>query len=295
VRYSVVIATKDRRPFLERALETLAVQRDAPAFEVVVVDNGSRDGTGDVVRARASTSPYALSLVDVPIPNRSAARNAGIRAARGAIVVFVDDDIALPERFIAAHARAHDGVFPRAVSGPIINVAGSEVRPKPSFANYSGAFFCTCNVSVPRSALIAVGGFDETFDRYGWEDTELGLRLRGHDVRRRFAWDAYLYHIKPPELETLDAVAAKTAERAQMAARLLRKHPGLRTRLATGAYGANLLRSRLFAPAWSLPAYRVMATSALAPAPLRALARGQYLDGSYTRAMRVGLAAEPTG
>ena len=291
MKLSVVIATKDRLAYLERTLESLALQSGAPAFEVVVVDNGSRDATAALVTGRAASAPFALSLVHVPQPNRGAARNAGIAAATGDVVVFVDDDVWLPEGFLAAHAVAQRGVFPLAVSGPILNVPDYDVRPLPTFANYSGAFFCTCNVSIWRTALLAVGGFDEGFDLYGWEDTELGLRLRNYDIRRAFAWPAYLWHIKPPQSETLDVVYEKTVERATMAARLLRKNSGLRTKLATGAYGLNLARSMLFAPRWSLPAYRNLATSARVPPVLRTFARAQLLDGAYTSTLRRALAA----
>jgi glycosyltransferase involved in cell wall biosynthesis len=287
---SVVIATRDRAPFLESALRSLAAQSDAPAYEVVVADNGSSDATPDVVALAAEHATFPLRRVFVPQPNRGAARNAGIAASNGRIVVFVDDDVWLPPGFLAAHALAHRGIFPVAVSGPILNVPSYEDRPKPSAAHYSRAFFCTCNVSVPRSALDAAGGFDERFDLYGWEDTDLGLRLRRRDVRRVFAWDAYLYHIKPPRVETLDTVVNTTVERARMAARFLRKDRSLRTRLATGAYGANLWRARLLAPEWSQGPARKLAEDERLPAPLRALARAQLLDAAYTNTLRRALA-----
>ena len=293
MKLSVVIATKDRAAFLARTLDSLASQSGAPAFEVVVVDNGSRDATAELVNGRTASVPYRLKLVHVVQPNRGAARNAGIAAATGDVVVFIDDDVSLPQAFLAAHADAQRGVFPLAVSGPILNVPDYDVRPKPTFANYSGAFFCTCNVSVWRTALLAVGSFDESFDLYGWEDTELGLRLRAYDVRRAFAWPAYLWHIKPPKSETLDVVYAKTVERATMAARLLAKNNSLRTRLATGAYGLNFARSTLLAPRWSLPAYRNLATNPRVPRALAALARAQLLDGAYTSTLRRALA--PSG
>jgi glycosyltransferase involved in cell wall biosynthesis len=290
MRLSVVIATKDRAAFLARALDSLGLQREAPPFEVVVVDNGSSDGTRELVLARHASGPLDVTYVSVPKPNRGAARNAGIAAARGAIVVFVDDDVWLPEGFLAAHDAAHGGIFPVAASGPILNVPSYDARPKPSWINYSGAFFCTCNVSVPRASLQAVGGFDERFELYGWEDTELGLRLRRFDVRRAFAWPAYLWHIKPPQSETFAVVEGKTLERARMAARLLRKDGGLRTRLATGAYAANFLRSSLLSPAFAEPLYRSLAGSERTPAFARAIARAQLLDGAYTRTLRAALA-----
>ena len=284
--FSIVIATKDRAEFLERALESLGAQEEPPAFEVVVVDNGSSDRTPEVVRDAAARYAFEVRAVTVAQPNRSAARNAGIEAARGEFVVFVDDDVWLPPRFVAAHAAAQNAAEATVVSGPIINVPGYGARPRPSVANYSGAFFCTCNVSVARTALLAVGAFDETFNLYGWEDTELGLRLRRHGVRHTFAWDAYLWHIKPPRVETLETTLQKTIERAQMAARFLRKDPSLRTKLATGAYGFNVVRSAVLAPGWSLPAYRRLATNERVPAALRTFARAQFLDGSYMTALR---------
>ncbi len=291
--FSIVIATRNRAGFLARALASLEDQHGAPPFETIVVDNGSSDTTQDVVRAAAARGTLTVRALLVPEPNRGAARNAGIAAATGTYVLFCDDDVVLPAGFLAAHAAAHAasqrGGGPRAVSGPIINVPGYDVHPKPTALNYSGAFFCTCNVSVPRAALEAVGGFDEGFDLYGWEDTELGLRLRHAGVRRAFAWDAYLWHIKPPRVETLETLLAKTTERAQMAAKFLRKDASLRTKLATGAYGLNLVRSRLLAPRWSLAAYRRLATNERAPALLRAIGRGQLLDGTYTSTLRRAL------
>lgn len=287
---SVVIATKDRVKFLTSALDSLAAQEDAPEFEVIVADNGSSDATAEAVTQRQGRA-LNLRRVFVPEPNRGKARNAGVASATGRILVFIDDDVELPPHFLAAHARAHAhaGTSALAVSGPILNVPGYGARHKPSFANYSGAFFCTCNVSLPRSAFVAAGGFDEGFDLYGWEDTELGLRLRRREVRRAFAWDAYLYHIKSPAMETLDVVLGKTKERARMAARLLQKDASLRIKLATGAYGANLWRSRITVPGWTLPLYASLARSERVPRPLRALARAQLLDGEYTGELRRAL------
>jgi glycosyltransferase involved in cell wall biosynthesis len=287
---SVVIATRDRAPFLQSALDSLLVQERAPAFEVVVADNGSRDGTAELVARYAARGGMTLRYTFVERPNRGAARNAGIALARGAIVAFVDDDVVLPPGFLAAHAAAHAGIFPTAVSGPILNVPDRATRPKPSAANYSRAFFCTCNVSVPRSSLVAAGNFDERFDLYGWEDTELGLRLRRRDVRRAFAWNAYLWHLKPAQSETFEVLLAKVTERAQMAAHLLHKDGGWRTRLATGAYGLNLARAALLAPAWSFAFFKRAQDDARMPTAIRAFARAQALDIAYTSTLRRALA-----
>lgn len=276
---SIVIATKDRADFLSRALESIAQQRSTTSFEVIVADNGSTDATPDVVARAIGTAPHPLRRIEAGNANRALARNQGIAAALGQLVLFVDDDVWLPPNFVAAHAAMHykrDGVV-RAVTGPIINVPSYDERPRPSPANFSRAFFCTCNASVPKSALDRIGGFDESFDLYGWEDTEIGLRLRDIGVEHAFAWDAFLYHIKPPE--PLERAVLRTVEKATMAARLVRKNPSMRTRLATGAYPLNLLRAKITSPL--LPVYAGVASSTRLPPRIVAYARSRLLDGVY--------------
>jgi glycosyltransferase involved in cell wall biosynthesis len=277
MNFSVVIATKDRAAMLDGALASLRAQVGAPEFEVVVVDNGSSDETPDVARRHGAR--YAV----VAEPNRGKARNAGIARASGDAIVFVDDDVVTPPHFLAGHAKAHDEeIFPLAVSGPILNVPDAAHRPEPSAANFSRAFFVTCNVSVRAASLRAVGGFDEDFDLYGWEDTELGARLRDHGVRRAFAWDAYLWHLKPPTPESLEDALDKAIEKARMAARFVRKMPTARIKLATGAYAFNLARARVLVPPFAQPLFAGLASSSRVPSALAQLARNALLDSVYT-------------
>jgi glycosyltransferase involved in cell wall biosynthesis len=276
MKISVIIATRDRAARLDAALESLRLQGKTPPTEIVVVDNGSADGTRSIAEKHGANYLYEA------VPNRGRARNRGIAAATGTHLLFVDDDVIVPAGFIAAHARAHDeAVFPRAVTGPIVNVPSPSERPSPGAANYSRAFFCTCNASVGKSVLAAVGGFDEQFDLYGWEDTELGIRLRNFDVAHVFAWDAYLWHIKPPEDETIETALTRTLEKARMAARLVRKSPTSRAKLATGAYGANILRAKALAPRSAQALFAGVATSPKVPPVLARLARGRLLDSVY--------------
>jgi glycosyltransferase involved in cell wall biosynthesis len=276
MKISVIIATKDRADRLDAALESLRLQGTTPPTEIIVVDNGSVD------RTRAIAEKHGARYLYEAVPHRGRARNRGVAAATGSHLLFVDDDVIVPAGFIAAHARVHrEAVFPQAVTGPIINVPSPADRPSPGAGNYSGAFFCTCNASVGKSTLDAVGGFDEQFDLYGWEDTELGLRLRNFDVAHVFAWDAYLWHIKPPEAETIDVALRRTIEKARMAARLVRKSPTSRAKLATGAYGINLLRAKALAPRSAQALFAGVATSPNVPPVLARFARGRLLDSVY--------------
>jgi glycosyltransferase involved in cell wall biosynthesis len=290
-RLSVVIATKDRARYLERALDSLAGSRAAPAFEIVVADNGSSDDTRAVVERKNETTGLPIRYVFEPEPNRGKARNRGIAVAQGDIVVFCDDDVNVPPEWLSAHGRAHDAE-PLVVNGPILNVGSYADRPKPRVGNYSRAYLCTCNASIPRSALIETGGFDENFRLYGWEDTELGVRLRESGVGWSFAWDAYIWHIKPPEQNTVEVEARKAVEKARMARRFLSKHPSRRARLATGAHAANVLRGRFFMPEALLALYAGVATHPRAPGWMKALARTQFLDGVYTKELIRALATD---
>ncbi len=291
MQFSVVIATKDRAGYLARALESLAGQRDAPAFEVVVVDNGSSDATQAIVAANVPALP-ALSCVASPEPNRGKARNAGVRAASGRYVLFCDDDVQLPPHWIAAHAAAHASDGECVVNGPIINVASYESRPQPKPANYSRAFLCTCNASLPKAAFTAVGGFDETFRLYGWEDTELGMRLRSAGLRWKFSWNAYLWHVKPPHENTLAVESRKAVEKARMARLFIAKHPSSRARMATGAHPLNLFRARYLLPDWLLALYAGVATNERTPQWMRSFARAHFLDAMYARELALALDGE---
>jgi GT2 family glycosyltransferase len=282
MRISVIIATKDRSEYLARALTSLEEQIGAPSFELIVVDNGSSDDTKDVVRWQTERGRYPVTYVFEPQPNRGKARNRGIAVAQGYLVLFIDDDVQLPPGFLAAHEAAH-ATGNLVVNGPIINVPSYDDRPKPALANYSRAFLCTCNVSLPKQAIDAVGGFDEAFHLYGWEDTELGVRLREGGVHWRFTWDAYLWHIKSPVDNTLEVETRKVLERARMARHFLEKQASRRARMATGAHPVNLLRARYLLPDSLLAVYAGIATSEKAPEWMRSLARGQFLDGMYAR------------
>ncbi len=279
MRLSVVIATKDRAAYVQRALESFAKQIGAPSFEVIVVDNGSTDTTREVVERAREAQQFPVTYVYEAQPNRGAARNRGIAVATGHLILFCDDDVYAPPGFLAAHDAAHT-LSNFVASGPIINVPGYATRPKPTIANYSRAFFCTCNVSVPKVAIDAVGGFDEAFHLYGWEDTELGVRLREHGMRAKFAWDAYIWHIKPPHDATLESELRKAVEKARMAVRFLAKNASPRVRSATGAHAVNLLRAKALEP--MLPWFAGAAADDTLPAAVRGIARTQLLDAMYT-------------
>jgi len=189
VNLSVVIPTYRKPDLLARTLEALVPQvHDVPeGCEVVVVDDGSGDRTPDVMASFAERLP----LVAAGPPHnegRARARNRGWRAARGGSVLFLDDDIVLAPGSLAAHASAQArrpaGYLGDVVTAPevvdstlfaYLDTRG--VAKLPPGARAPARYLLTQNVSVPRAALKAVGGFDEEFGAYGFEDMEIGFRL----------------------------------------------------------------------------------------------------------------------
>ena len=208
---SVVIPTRDRWPVLRRTLNFLGAQAlEGISVEVIVVDNGP-PGAPDL-----GSWPYELRLVEEPVPGAAAARNAGIAAARGDLVLFLGDDCR-PVRpdFLAGHAGAHSA------GDPWLGVVGG-IDPDPAVAGtrfmrwlsdsgklidsstFTGDWrsFYTGNVSVPRSALLAVGGFDERFSGYGWEDADLALRLADQGLRLEGRPELLVHHAHEYDLSS---------------------------------------------------------------------------------------------
>jgi GT2 family glycosyltransferase len=288
IEASVVIATRNRAGFLRDCLDRLARQTAVGRFEIVVVDNGSTDETAAVI-ANAMRNGANVRSTQVEDPNRGKARNAGIAESRGDSVVFCDDDTLAPERFVEAHLRAR-AVRPRAaVSGPIVNVADADHLTPPGARHFSRAFLCTCNASIARADLEAVGGFDERYDLYGWEDTDLGVRLRAAGVRRAWSWEAYIYHVKPPEVLTLGTRITLAREKGSMAARFVRKSPTLPVKLATGAYAANFARAAIVGAPPLRRWYERAVEKSGARSVLGGFAAEALVDAAYVDALRSGL------
>jgi len=107
-------------------------------------------------------------------------------------------------------------------------------------------------------------------------------RTDGYGVKRAFAWDAFLWHIKPPTPESLEDALDKAIEKARMAARFVSKMPTARIKLATGAYRLNLFRARVLVPPLAQSLFAGLASSTRIPPALAQLARGALLDSVYT-------------
>ena len=178
---SVVIPAYNRSGLLTRALDSVRAQTH-PAAEVVVVDDGSNDGTGDLVRTRY---PQVRLIIQ---ENRgvSAARNRGISESHHPWIAFLDsDDAWLPEKLELQRQELRRNPEPPICHGEEVWVRnGKEVTKKAKYRKRGGWIFPHClpvcaiaasAAVIHRDALRAVGAFDETYPVC--EDYDLWLRL----------------------------------------------------------------------------------------------------------------------
>lgn len=168
---SIVIPTRDRPRLLSRCLAAVLMQECRWPIEVIVVNDGGCELLPDVGR------DARVRVLGASGRGPAAARNAGIRAASGDIVLFTDDD-ALPKP-----GWADAAVSALECAGAALGVAGpvesSPVDPlyEHSVIGIEGNDYLTCNIAYRRAALLAVDGFDESFPHPHCEDRDLSYRV----------------------------------------------------------------------------------------------------------------------
>lgn len=240
IQLSVVVTTYNRAAILAKCLDALLDQEGQPSYEVLVVDDGSTDATPELLSKLMQTHER-LRVYRQPNAGRSAARNAGIREARGEILCYVDSDVFVTRGFVQAHLDAHAAFRARSggrrecfVQGQSVNIDKLEDAYKAKVPPFdpSRAFFDTKNVSIRRALLSEVGGFDTGFVEYGWEDLELGLRLKDRGVAIVRAREALGFHFHPAfTVSNLPKLRRIEEERGRMAARFFRLRPTWEVRL----------------------------------------------------------------
>lgn len=237
---SVVVTTYNRASILSRCLEALLHQHGDPSYEVLVVDDGSTDETPDLLARLVQEHPSRLRVYRQPNGGRASARNAGIREARGLYLCYVDSDVFVAPGFVRAHLDGHAAYRARHpgrdcfVQGLSVNIDRLEdaFRVKVPPFDPSRAFFDTKNVSIRREILSEVGGFDTGFVEYGWEDLELGVRLKERGVAILRSREAYGFHFHPAfTVEDLPKLRRIEEERGRMAARFYRLRPTFEVRM----------------------------------------------------------------
>jgi GT2 family glycosyltransferase len=240
LEFSVLLATHQRVELLLECLDGFARQPlRRGSFEIVVVNDGSRDGTREVLEALRLPVPFTHR--SVAAGGAAAARRVGMPLCRGERILFVNDDTLPFVDTLRSHLEAHQAYAPRQVS-----ILGTFEQPPQhlrrllmAYLEHSnhvfgypdfqpgqvlpGRHYYTCNASTPRAAIEAIGGFDGQFAMLA-EDTDLGIRLEQAGIPLIYRPEVRALH---QHLLSYADIRRRQPTVARAHARLVRKHPWL--------------------------------------------------------------------
>jgi glycosyltransferase involved in cell wall biosynthesis len=235
--FSVVIPTYNRLDMLVRVLDALDTQVDAPPFEVIVINDGSKDDTERVMSQRKGITFRTQANAG---PGR--ARNHGVSLASGRFVIFIGDDTVPEPRFLAEHARVHRATNDDPLAACLGYTGWPDGERVTAFMDYindyglqfgyklikDGAvvpfnFFYTSNISIDREILVA-HPFDTTFPSAAWEDIELAYRLDAKGLKIHYNARAVTRHYHPMNI---DSFARRQYTVGKSGAIFYQKHPEL--------------------------------------------------------------------
>lgn len=226
---SVIVCTRNGRHRIGQCIEA-CLNLSGKNIEVIVVDDGSTDGTGDWV----ATHFPQVRLLRVEPCGLSAARNAGASSAIGRILAYTDDDCQPDKEWALRLRRAfakHHGRF-AAIGGPNLppppqNISQAVVTASPGAPSHvmlddeEAEHLPGCNLAVTREAFNAIGGFDPDFHTAG-DDVDFCWRLRDAGFRLGFAPGAFVWHERRP---TIAGFLRQQLGYGRAEAILLKKHP----------------------------------------------------------------------
>lgn len=234
---SVVIPTYNRLPILQKCLSALEGQEltdnKINGYEVILVDDGSTDRTL-VWLAENKAQLLHVKIFEQDHQGAAAARNLGVKNAIGDTIVFIDSDLVVTETFLQSHANAlakgqrelkSDRLF---TYGAVINTNNfKDPTSEPyKITDFSAAYFATGNVAIARKWLEEAGLFDTGFQLYGWEDLELGIRLKKLNLKLIKCPEAVGYHWHPAfNLEQIPQMIEREYQRGKMGVIFYEKHP----------------------------------------------------------------------
>ena len=263
-RVSVIVPVRDRADLLAQTLDALDRQTFTDV-EVIIVDDGSTDGSGELAR-RATVAGRPVRVLDGGGHGAVAARQLGVEAAHGEILAFTDSDCVPSPGWVAEAVRAFDD------GADMVNGKTAPARPmlplERSMGSGEEGLYPTCNMFYRRAAYEAVGGFDgEAGDRWGFrpdrrsrgdgfgEDTLLAWRVIRAGLDARYVPEALVEHaVFEPDLSELlsrtarvGAFPAMVRDVPELRSSLLRWRWQLGARTRLPVYGlaiAAVARSR---------------------------------------------------
>lgn len=238
VKVSVIICTRNRANYLPECLSSIASQKAASSFEVIVVDNNSTDGTPALLREWCRNDSRFRSTREDRL-GLSRAKNAGIALARGNLLIFTDDDVVVEPHWLETYNEFFARQMDRRViaGGPIIPIPADlgdwpmwfhrralcnvglldyeSERPLEKWEYLWGA-----NMAIPRWVISDFGPWDDSVGRRGeergtFEDIEYQDRVRIGGVSTWFCPDAVVHHRVDRRTVTPRGVVSKAFARGR--------------------------------------------------------------------------------
>jgi GT2 family glycosyltransferase/sugar lactone lactonase YvrE len=203
-RVSVVICAYNAADTLEDCLDSLG-RLNYPDFEVIVVNDGSRDATGEIAER------YPVRLISVPNGGLSAARNIGLSAATGEIVAYTDADVRvdpdwltyLVQPFLTSDVVGSGGPNVVPPDDPFVAQCVARAPGGPTHVlldDRIAEHVPGCNMAFRREALLAINGFNPVYLRAG-DDVDICWRLQAKKWRIGFAPSALVWHHHRPSIK----------------------------------------------------------------------------------------------
>lgn len=228
ILWSVVVPTYNRLPILQKCLAALEKQTITEPYEVLVIDDGSSDGTVEFLSANSDRYPH-LRLLTQDHAATATARNYGIDSALGKYIAFVDSDITVNPEYLQAHTETLAQAEKVYSYGRIIdtsNLIAPDSEAVPAIPFFTAALFDTCNLAIARKWLLEAGKFDTGFFEYGWEDFELGMRVKNLGLKRLTCAGAIAFHYHAPfAIDKMPRLLELEEQRGRMSIIFYHKHP----------------------------------------------------------------------
>ncbi|MDH4230915.1 MAG: glycosyltransferase [Nitrospirota bacterium] len=244
INISVIIPTFNRKNTLTKCLHALFDQTyPKKNYELIVIDDGSTDGTGEIMNTLLSDAPCIMKYFRQVNSGPAAARNVGIKMAQGEIVLLIDDDIIAASSLLESHFNWHQKYSDdkTAVLGYVEWSHDINVTPFMRWLDNGGPqfsynkifnetdvdparYFYSCNISLKKKLLTENGEFfDEEFLIAGWEDIELGNRLKKRGVVLKFNKEAKAYHFRTVALSNYCRRMFKVGQTSHILARKIQQ------------------------------------------------------------------------
>ena len=192
IKYSFIIPCFNSENTIKICLDSILAQNKfLNQLEILIIDDGSHDSTKNIIHSYDHSDNVKIILHP---KNRglSAARNSGIKNASGEILVFIDSDMVLSKNWLEVLDNIFNDDNPMGVMGQY-NIPKNLVPntlDRYLYSSLRGAkknykskepikfkYFLFSNTAIKKEVMKSVRGFDESFKKYGGEDTELAIRL----------------------------------------------------------------------------------------------------------------------